>query len=157
MELMLLIQQEKSKNIMAILSEDDCRALMKKALSYSKADECEISINGSDAGNLRYARNTVSTSGAIGQTSMAISSAFGKKLGIVTTNEYDDASIEKAVRLSEELAKFAPENPEFVSFLGPQTYSPQSKTFDQATADITPKLRTERVGESLQIAKNNKL
>ncbi|WP_426670852.1 TldD/PmbA family protein [Mucilaginibacter sp. McL0603] len=142
---------------MAILSEDDCRALLKKALSYSKADECEININGSDGGNLRYARNTVSTSGAISQTSMAISSAFGKKLGIVTTNEYDDASIEKAVRLSEELAKFAPENPEFVSFLGPQTYSPRSKTFDQATADITPKFRTDRVGESLQIAKDNKL
>jgi predicted Zn-dependent protease len=114
-------------------------------------------MNGSDGGNLRYARNTVSTSGAISQTSMAISSAYGKKLGIVTTNEYDDASIEKAVRLSEELAKFAPENPEYVSFLGPQTYSPQSKTFDQATADITPKFRTDRVGESLQIAKDNKL
>src|ERR1700735_5263159 len=103
---------------MSILREDDCRALLKKALSYSKADECEITMNGSDGGNLRYARNTVSTSGAISQTSMAISSAYGKKLGIVTTNEYDDASIEKAVKLSESLANFAPENPEFVSFLG---------------------------------------
>ncbi len=142
---------------MAILSEDNCRALMKRALSYSKADECEISMNGSDAGNIRYARNSVSTSGSISQTSMVISSAFGKKLGIVTTNEYDDASIEKAVRLSEELAKFAPENPEYVSFLGPQTYSPQSKTFYQDTADVTPKLRTDKVGETLQIAKENKL
>jgi predicted Zn-dependent protease len=142
---------------MAILTEDNCRALMKKALSYSKADECEISMNGSDAGNIRYARNSVSTSGSIGQTNMVISSAFEKKLGIVTTNEYDDASIEKAVRLSEELAKFAPENPEFVSFLGPQTYSPQSKTFYQNTADITPKFRTDKVSETLQIAKDNKL
>ncbi|MGZ3750168.1 MAG: TldD/PmbA family protein [Mucilaginibacter sp.] len=142
---------------MAILSEDECRAILKKALSYSKADECEININGSDAGNIRYARNTVSTSGFISQTSMVISSAYGKKLGIVTTNEYDDASIQKAVRASEDLAKFAPENPEFVSFLGPQTYAPQSKTFDLATANITPKLRTDKVGESLQIAKDNKL
>ncbi|HTD41295.1 MAG TPA: DNA gyrase modulator, partial [Mucilaginibacter sp.] len=101
---------------MAILTEEECRTLLKKALSYSKADECEISINGSDAGNLRYARNTVSTSGSISQTSMVVSSAYGKKLGIVTTNEYTDAAIEKAVHLSEELAKFAPENPEYVSF-----------------------------------------
>ena len=81
---------------MAIINEDDCRALLKKALSYSKADECEISLSGSDSGNIRYARNTVSTSGFIGQTSMVISSAYGKKLGIVTTNEYDDTSIEES-------------------------------------------------------------
>src|ERR1700677_601155 len=103
---------------MAIISEDECRQLMKKALSYSKADECEISLSGSDAGNIRYALNNVSTSGFIAQTGMVVLCAFGKKLGIVTTNQYDDASIEKAVRLSETLAQFAPENPEYVSFLG---------------------------------------
>jgi len=142
---------------MALLSEEDCRRILKKALGFSKADECEVSLNGSDSANIRYARNSVSTSGFIGQTSMAISSAFGKKLGIVTTNEYDDASIEKAVKLSETLAQFAPENPEFVSFLPPQTYAPQSKTFVDATAAITPAFRTDRVSESLQIAKENGL
>jgi predicted Zn-dependent protease len=79
---------------MAILTEDECRAIMKKALSYSKADECEINLNGSDSANIRYARNTVSTSGAISSTSMAISSAFGKKLGVITLNEYTDEAIE---------------------------------------------------------------
>jgi len=140
---------------MAIISEADCKAIMKKALSYSKADECEINLSGTDAGNIRYARNTVSTSGYISQTSMAISSAYGKKLGIVTTN--DDASIEKAVRLSEELAHLAPENPEFVSFLGPQTYGAPSKTFVEATAAITPAQRTTMVAQSLQTAKDNNL
>ncbi|MGF7040609.1 TldD/PmbA family protein [Mucilaginibacter lappiensis] len=142
---------------MAILSEDDCRAILKKALSYSKADECEINFTGSDSGNIRYARNTVSTSGVLSQTSLVISSAFGKKLGVTTTNEYDDASIEKAVRLSEELAQLAPENPEFVPFLGPQTYAPPSKTFVPETAAITPNQRTTMVEQSLKIAKDNKL
>ena len=143
---------------MAIISEDDCRALMKKALGYSKADECEITMNGSDAGNLRYARNAVSTSGYISQTSMSISSAYGKKLGIVTTNEYDDASIQKAVKLSEELAGFAPENQEYMPFLGPQTYGPRNpKLFDQKTYEMTPARRTDMVAQSLDISKNNKL
>ena len=142
---------------MAILSEDECKALMKKVLSYSKADECEISLNGSDSANIRYARNSVSTSGAISQVGMSISSAFGKKLGIVTLNEYDDASLEKAVRRSEELAKLAPENPEFVSFLGPQAYAAPSQTFVPATAAITPAQRTDMVAGSLQVAKDSKL
>lgn len=141
---------------MAIISEDDCRALMKKALSYSKADECEINLSGSEGGNIRYARNSVSTSGAVSQTSMVISSAFGKKLGIVTTNEYDDAAIAKAVKLSEELAQLAPENPEYVPFLGPQTYSEKNpKLFDKKTYEMTPKQRADMVEQSLKVAKDN--
>jgi predicted Zn-dependent protease len=142
---------------MAILSEDECRAIMKKALSYSKADECEINLNGSDSANIRYARNTVSTSGAISSTTMAISSAFGKKLGVITLNEYTDAAIESAAKKSEELAKLAPENPEYMPFLGPQTYAPPAKTFVPETAAMTPAQRTTMVAQSLQIAKDNKL
>src|SRR6201996_3789936 len=131
---------------MAIISREDAQALMKKALGFSKADECEINLNGSDGGNIRYARNAVSTSGYISQTSMAISSAFGKKLGITTLNEYDDASIEKAVRASEELAQLAPENPEFMPFLGPQTYdTPSARVNIKETVDMTPKQRTDLV------------
>jgi len=74
---------------MAILSENEARALMQRALSFSKADECAIGLNGSESGNIRYARNSVSTSGNINQLSMNISSAFGKKLGITTLNEFD--------------------------------------------------------------------
>ena len=88
---------------------------------------------------------------------MVISSAFGKKLGVTTLNEFDDASLEKAVRLAEELAHLAPENPEYVPFLGPQTYGPRSKTFVQATADMTPAQRTDLVAKSLRTAKDNKL
>src|SRR5476651_1239436 len=143
---------------MAILTENEARALMKKALAYSKAEQCEINLNGSDSGNIRYARNTVSTSGNVSQTSMAISSAFGKKLGVTTLNEFDDANLEKAVRLSEDLAHLAPENPEFMPFLGQQTYAAPPKTsFAQNTADMTPKQRTDLVAQSLQVAKDNKL
>ncbi|RFZ83295.1 TldD/PmbA family protein [Mucilaginibacter terrenus] len=142
---------------MAILTEDECKALLKKALSYSKADECEVSINGSNSANIRYARNSVSTSGSLSSTSMGISSAFGKKLGIVTLNEYTDEAISAAVKRSEELAQLAPENPEYMPMLGPQTYGPAAATFVPATAAITPAQRTTMVEQSLNIAKQNKL
>jgi predicted Zn-dependent protease len=140
---------------MAILHKEEALALLKKVLSYSKADECEVNLNGSVGGNIRYARNSVSTSGGVSTSTMVVASSFGKKLGIATINEFDDQSLEKAVRRSEELAKLAPENPEYVPFLGPQQYA-ESKTFVQATADITPKDRTDAVAESLKIAKEYK-
>lgn len=141
---------------MAILTQDEARALLQKVLSYSKADECEVNLNGTNSGNVRYARNAVSTSGGVSQTNLVVSSAFGKKLGVATINELDDASLEKVVRRAEELAQLAPENPEFVSFLGPQKYS-ESVTYVPATAAITPRLRADAVAQSLQVAKESKL
>jgi predicted Zn-dependent protease len=142
---------------MAILTENECRTLLKKALSYSKADECQVSIYSSDSANVRFARNNVSTSGYISSSSMAISSAFGKKLGVITLNDYSDESIQKAVKRSEELAQFAPENPEYMPMLGPQTYPAHGQTYIDATAAITPAQRSKMVEDSLNIAKQNKL
>ncbi len=142
---------------MAILTKEQAKALLTKALSYSKAEQCEINLSGSDSGNIRYARNSVSTSGGISTNSMVVSSAFGKKLGIATINELDDASLQKVVRRSEELAQLAPENPEFMPFLGPQQYGPESPTFSESTAAMGAKERADAVQESLTTAKENKL
>ena len=139
----------------SMLSKEQAQALMKKVLSYSKADECEVNLTGTDGGNVRYARNSVSTSGIVSQTQLVVQSAFGKKLGTATINEFDDASLEKVVRRSEELAQLAPENPEYVSILGPQTYT-DSKTFVQSTASITPAKRSELVEQSLKVSKEAK-
>jgi predicted Zn-dependent protease len=142
---------------MSILTQEEAKALLTKVLSYSKADECEVNISGSDGGNIRYARNSVNTSGGISRTSLVVSSAFGKKSGVATVNEYDDASLEKAVRRSEELARLAPENPEYMGMLGPQTYGPVSPAFSQVTANVGPKERADAVAQSLTYARDNKL
>ncbi|MGN6354284.1 MAG: TldD/PmbA family protein [Parafilimonas sp.] len=142
---------------MAILTEQEAKTLLQKVLSYSKADECEVNIGSSDGGNIRYARNAVSTSGGVTQSTLVVSSAYGKKLGVATINEFDDASLEKVVRRSEELAQLAPENPEYVSILGPQQYAAPSKTYVNTTAAINPKFRTDAVAQSLQISKENNL
>jgi predicted Zn-dependent protease len=141
---------------MAILSKEAAQALLKKVLAYSKADECEISLNGSEGGNIRYARNSVSTAGDISNISLAVSSTFGKKTGTATINEFDDASLEKVVKRSEELAQLAPENPEYMPLLGPQTFK-DSITYVPATAAITPDDRAEFVAKSINVSKDAKL
>lgn len=148
-------QDANSDKIMALLTKDEAFALLKKVLSYSKAEECEVNLGGNDSGNIRYARNAVSTSGKISQSTLVVASAYGKKLGIATINEFDDASLEKVVRRSEELAQLAPENPEYVPFLGPQNYGP-AKTYFPSTAGITAKQRTDFVAASLKVSKDGK-
>jgi predicted Zn-dependent protease len=140
---------------MPILSRDEAQSLLKKVLSYSKADECEVNLSCTDSGNIRYALNKVTTSAVTSQNQLVVASAYGKKLGIATINEFDDASLEKVVRRAEELAQLAPENPEYVPFLGPQTFAP-TKTYVPATAAITPKRRADMVAASLEAAKQGK-
>src|ERR1700712_5308336 len=138
---------------MPILTKEEAGTLLKKILSYSKAEECQVNINGSDGGNIRYARNSVSTSGAVSSLSIAVVSSFGKKSGVATINELDDASLEKVARRSEELAQLAPENPESMPLLGPQTYA-EPKMYVPATAAITPKTRADIVAKSLKVSKD---
>jgi predicted Zn-dependent protease len=141
---------------MTILNKEDAQALLKKVLSYSKADECEVSLNGSYGGNIRYARNNVSTSGEISSMGLAVTSSFGKKSGSATIDEFDDASLQKVVKRAEELAQLAPENPEYMALLGPQTFK-ESKQFVQDTASITPDVRVDAVAKSIMASKEAKL
>jgi predicted Zn-dependent protease len=141
---------------MAILTKDEAQQLLKKVLSYSKADECEVNLNGSEGGNIRYARNEVSTAGDVSKLTLAVNSSYGKRSGVATIDEFDDASLAKVVRRSEELAQLAPENPEHMPLLGPQAYA-DSITFSPATAAITPDTRAEAVGKSIGVTREAQL
>jgi predicted Zn-dependent protease len=133
---------------MAILSKEEAKAIMEKVIAFSKADGIEVNLSGGDTGNIRYARNSVSTSGEVSNVTLVVQSNYEKKSGVATVNEFDDASLEKVVRRSEELANLAPENPEFMEPLPPQTYS-QSKTWSPATARITPDYRAQAAADSI--------
>ncbi|WP_437372715.1 TldD/PmbA family protein [Maribacter litoralis] len=133
---------------MAIYTKEEAKKILEKALSFSKADTCEINLSGYNSGNIRYARNTVSTAGFSSNQSLAVQSSFGKKSGTATIDEFDDASLEKVVRRAEELAQLSPENPEFMEPLGPQEYD-EAITFSESTANITPEYRAEVASSSI--------
>ena len=141
---------------MTILSEKNAQELLTKVLKYSKADEIECNLDGSIGGNIRYARNTVSTAGEESDLVLAVQSTFGKKTGTATINEFDDASLEKVVRRSEELARLAPENEEHMPLFGPQKYTP-SNTYFESTANVTPENRAQAAEDSIVPSKKNKL
>lgn len=141
---------------MSIYSESQAKELLAKVVKYSKADHFEANLSGNTGGNIRYARNSVSTSGVEENTTLVVQSVFGKKVGTATINEFDDASLEKVVRRSEELAKLAPENSEYMEPLGPQTYA-KSNAYSEATAKITPEYRAQAAFDSIDPSKKNKM
>ena len=146
-----------SKNIMAIISKDEAQNILKKVLAFSTADECEVSLNGSSGGNVRSARNSISTAGGSDNVSLAVESRFGKRSGVATCNEFDDATLRRCVQRAEEIARLAPESPEYMPLLGPQQYLDGSRAFSASTAAIDPDYRARQIGASMALCEARKL
>jgi len=141
---------------MTILTQEQTKRICDRVLSYSKADECVVSVDGSRAGNIRFARNAVSTAGLADDTTVSVQVAFGKRQGTASINEFDDKSLERVVRRAEDLARLAPENPEFMPAVGKQDFK-ASKTFDAKTAAIDPEFRAQAAAYAIEACRKNKL
>ncbi|QNH62053.1 TldD/PmbA family protein [Hymenobacter sediminicola] len=141
---------------MAILSKDEAQAILKKVLSFSTADECAAQLNGSTTGNIRYARNAVSTAGSSSDVSMVVEARFGKRAGVATCNQFDDATLRRCVQRAEEIARLAPEDPEYVPMLGPQQFLTPI-TYAASTAAISPDFRAQVAADSIALCESRKL
>ncbi len=128
-----------------ILEKADALALIKKIVSYSKADSVEVGLTGTVSNNIRFAVNTVSTSGAYTDINISISSHYGKRSGSVNLTSLEEEEIKKAVSSSESIAMLAPENPEYMQPLDPVKSYSEPKQFFRETADIAPEKCAEKV------------
>src|ERR1700732_3474724 len=122
------------------LTPTDAKTIADRLLARSKADACIVKIEGSDGGNLRFARGNATTDGATSKLSVRVESHFGKRAGAAQVSGLDADALADAVARSEDIARLAPENPELMPPLGPQTYA-AGAGYDAATADV----RTDRL------------
>lgn len=114
-----------------MLSKEEGHAVIQQVIAASHADDVLVTLVASDVTHLRYARNTPSTSGQQSDCVLTVQSTFGKKSASATVNQLDAATLAAVVERSEQLARLAPDNPEQMPGLGPQSY-PSVAAFDEA-------------------------
>ncbi|GJG86350.1 TldD/PmbA family protein [Gemmatimonadetes bacterium T265] len=136
----------------AILSREEAQAVVAKAVALSKADGVEVQLDSNYTGNVRFAANQMSTSGANTNAQLAVQSSFGPKHAVVTTNDLSDDSIRRAVEQSERVARLAPDDPEAMPALGPQQYAPVDAYFE-STAALTPEDRARAALAALKLTR----
>jgi predicted Zn-dependent protease len=141
---------------MKLLNQDEAKRITDKVMSLSKADECRIALSGSRKGNVRYARNSVSTAGVNEDTQLLVTVAFGKRQGAATVNQFDDKSLEAAVRRAEEVARLAPENPEFMPAVGKQEFK-STATYTAAAEAFSAEYRADVAFASIELARKKGL
>ena len=135
-----------------MLKRDQAQQLIRKILSYSKADEAEVAISGGTVTHLRFARNTPSTSGSSSGPEVTIKSSFGKKTGAVSVNQLDDATLRRGVARSEEMARLAPDDPEHMPSLPQQDYA-QVPAYFETTASQGARRMAEGVAACIGAAR----
>ena len=136
------------------ISESAARGLLDRVMELSQADGCEADLQATRAGNVRFARNAVSTSGVTDDATLSIRARYGRKVGTAQVNQFDDESLARTVRRAQELAKLAPEDPEVEPILEPQKYSTIPNAYVDATASVTPDFRTGVAAASIGAAKS---
>lgn len=120
-----------------LFSPNEAKKIIDQVRAASKADSWTATLSGTHRRHLRFALNNVTTSGEQDDTTLSITSHYGKRSGTASTNELDAKSIAATVRKSEEIARLAPENEEFMLPLGPQKYV-SGAAFNEATAKAAP-------------------
>src|SRR5690606_17200509 len=116
------------------------------------ADEIHVQIDTSYSGNVRFAANQMSTSGATTNAQLGIQSSFGPKHAVVTTNDLSDESIARAVEQSERMARLAPDDPGGMPGLGSLDYQ-QLEAYYDSTAELTPGDRAQAALTALEMSR----
>jgi predicted Zn-dependent protease len=138
----------------SVLTRDEAQQVVEKAIKMSKADGVEVQVGTGYTGNVRFAANQMSTSGATSNAQLAVQSSFGPKHAVVTTNDLSDESIRRAVEQSERIARLAPDDPEAMPELPQQQYLPVVSWFER-TAALTPADRARAALTALEMTRGS--
>jgi len=145
-----------------MLTKSQAAEIFTKIRSFSSADEVEVLFYGGKFALTRFANNVIHQNVAEENFGVSIRTVFGGRTARATTNKLDYASLARAVKASEALAKVQNPDPDLLPMpsscgegaaLRAQV---PSRHFDQ-TAAITAEDRAEHVRRIVAIAEQNKL
>ena len=120
-----------------LLSEKESKHVCDKLLSFCKADDAEVGVSSENYSHRRFAANAFTTCGRREAASAGVTVWIENRRGSASTTDLDEASLERAVREAEEIARISPVDKEYLPTLGPQTYRP---TAGYVEATVNPSL-----------------
>jgi PmbA protein len=145
-----------------MLTKDQAAQIFAKTRSFSSADEIEVLFYGGKFALTRFANNVIHQNVAEENYGASIRTVFGGRTARATTNKLDYASLARAVKASEALAKVQNPDPDLLPMpsscgAGSVVRTKVPSRYFAATATITPEQRAEDVRKIVVVAERHKL
>lgn len=140
-----------------ILQEEEVRSLLERLIAESPGQEMSVGVSAGETGSTRFANNAITTNGIYNHLDVYAEVTKGKKRGIAAVDELTAEKMREAVDRAAALADVAPENPELMPALGPQSYPTVPALYFPRTAEFSPGQRAEAILGVVEKAKKQNL
>jgi predicted Zn-dependent protease len=149
-----------------MLTREQSADVFDRIRRFSSADEVEAIFNGSRFALTRFANNTIHQNVEEENSVVSIRTNFGGRTARATANQFDDASLQRAVAASEKLARVQVPDPELLPMPTVEEANANDTLADknihatrffEQTAAITPADRAEVVKGIVAVADRRKL
>jgi predicted Zn-dependent protease len=140
-----------------IINEALALEIVENAIGRSQAEAVSICLYSSESVLSRFSENQISQNIHKNKFNLTVTSYFGQKNASASTTELESDAIAATLRRAEELAKFAPEDPEWVELLEPQSYEPRQPAFDAELVHFSPLKRGEIVQQVCNLAQQSEV
>ncbi|UUZ51161.1 hypothetical protein LP420_17490 [Massilia sp. B-10] len=142
---------------MKIMTPEETRRICDKVMSLTKADECTVTINGGRTGNIRYARNNVSTHAAWwSRTSWACRSPMATSRASRPSPSSTTSRSKKSCAWPSSWPSWRRKTRNSCLAVQKQAYK-ETATFNKKTAAIDPDFRAQTAAYSIEASRKNKL
>ena len=135
------------------ITPESALELIDFALARSQADGVYLNLDASETALSRFSENQISQNVRKHTFNLTVTSYFGQRSASASTTDLDPEAIIQTLRRAEDLARIAPEDPEWVDLLPAQTYSDRTPAFDQATATLSPLKKGEIIQQVCALSK----
>lgn len=116
-----------------MLGEQKLKQIADKVLKYSKAEQTEVLLSVSDNSLTRFANNQIHQNMAWDTIGISVRVIKDKKIGVSSTNNFDEESLKQVVAKATEIASFQQPDPDFVSLSSPKEYKKVPQDIFKAT------------------------
>lgn len=91
-------------------------------MSHSTGDHTFLSLRDVHGGTTRFANNQVIQNVNQRRGTLSVTVAFGRQHGTATTTDFTAGAVQETLKQAERIARVSPEDPEYVTPLGTQSY-----------------------------------
>jgi PmbA protein len=142
-----------------MLGDKEIKKIIDRVLARSGADQTEVLFLGDTSALTRFANNYIHQNVAETNTTVNIRVVMGKKVGVASTNDLSDESLQKTLDHASTIARFQLENSDFKSLPTPEEAGKAEPGlgFVEATASTTPETRAKAAGVICRLAKEKGL